>query len=97
MCVDVAFACKAQPATVEISAISCRTPCPVSCLWVASWLARTSFGNTLKANLLDPASVSSFDRHDIAVDAQPLTGARQMPDSTDDVTANGSYILIFPL
>jgi hypothetical protein len=55
------------------------------------------FGDTLEANLLDPATVSLFDRHDVAVDAQLLAGAWQMPDSMDDVTANGSYILIFPL
>ena len=56
----------------------------ISCLCrAASSLARAPFGDTIKASLLDLASVSLFDRHDVAVDTQLLADARQMPESAD--------------
>ena len=38
-----------------------------------------------------------FDRHEVAVGAQLLTSARQMPDLVNDVTTKRSYVLIFPI
>jgi hypothetical protein len=52
-----------------------------SCLYgTASSLARISFGNTLKTELLDPPSVSLFDHNDVAVDTQLLADVREMSE-----------------
>src|SRR5215469_14287096 len=52
---------------------------------------------TLEAHLLDSARIGLLDRDDVAVGTELLTGTRQMPDLVNDVTTNGSYILIFPI
>ena len=55
------------------------------------------FGDPLETELVDPATVSSFDRNDLAVDAQLLANVREVPEAMDDVATNRRYILILPL
>src|SRR5258708_28068736 len=62
-----------------------------------SSLARISFGNTLKAKLLDPAAVGLLDRNDVVVEAHLLACAREVANPMNDIAADRGYILILPI
>jgi hypothetical protein len=63
----------------------------------ASSLARISFGNTLKAKLLDPAAVGLLDRNDVVVEAHLLACAREVANPMNDIAADRGYIIILPI
>ena len=63
----------------------------------ASSFARISFGNALKAKLLDPAAVGLLNRNDVVVEVHLLANAREVTKPMHDIAANRGYILILPL